>query len=76
MDRFWLWYDVVEAYSALQYTNPEMDRIVALSGLASEFQKAIAASNAQQANRKVFSKTSDPTLRYTAGLWMEHAYVG
>jgi hypothetical protein len=64
------WYLMVGAYSRLELTKPESDRIVALAGIASETGDALR--EADHRNRRTVQ------LTYTAGLWMrdiQHALL-
>jgi hypothetical protein len=56
------WYLMVGAYSRLELTKPESDRIVALAGIASETGDALR--EADHRNRRTVQ------LTYTAGSWM------
>jgi hypothetical protein len=62
-----LWYRLVESYSKTKLTRPEKDHIIALSGIAEEFEKAI------KANTKAPALTSQ---KYVAGLWLEDLHHG
>ncbi|KAK0623835.1 heterokaryon incompatibility protein-domain-containing protein [Immersiella caudata] len=57
------WFDIVEAFSALELTFPQKDRLLALSGIATEFSAAIGSL------RPVF----DP---FICGLWLQDMYRG
>lgn len=61
------WYSMVEAYCLLKLTKPGKDRLVALSGLAKEFQAKFAAQD----------NVRDPKpLGYLAGLWLRDIHFG
>nr|OQO30901.1 hypothetical protein B0A51_03184 [Rachicladosporium sp. CCFEE 5018] len=68
------WYDVIEAYSALRFTYPEKDRMVALSGFAKEFEAAITASNSRTRDRS-WVQTAIIRHQYVAGLWTQQRHV-
>ncbi|KAI1467801.1 HET-domain-containing protein [Daldinia caldariorum] len=53
------WEAAVEAYSGLQLTFVEQDRLVALAGVAKEFGTAL----------QIRSSGNGPSYRYAAGLW-------
>jgi len=57
------WLDIVEAFSALELTYPHKDRLLALSGIASEF------SEGMKSKRQTF----DP---FVCGLWLNDIHRG
>ncbi|KAK4031240.1 heterokaryon incompatibility protein-domain-containing protein [Parachaetomium inaequale] len=62
----YLWWDIVEAYSTLDLSFPETDRLLALSGIATEFQEA----------RSLANKGGIPvTLCNVAGMWLEDIHL-
>jgi hypothetical protein len=70
-----LWYTIVEAYSALNLTNPAQDRIKALSGIALEYGRAMEKSLAT--SRKLLSSSLfAATSEYACGLWPDDLHVG
>ncbi|KAK0715418.1 hypothetical protein B0H67DRAFT_490769 [Lasiosphaeris hirsuta] len=59
------WMTIVEAYSVLQLTRPAQDRLVALSGVADEFGRALA-----QQEEETETATEGGRSIYVAGLWL------
>lgn len=59
------WQQVVQHYSGLGVSRIDEDRLVALSGLASEFAKAIPTPSRG-------SSTLDTTYEYAGGLWLDY----
>ncbi|KLU81098.1 hypothetical protein MAPG_00193 [Magnaporthiopsis poae ATCC 64411] len=60
-----IWRDIVEAYSALELSCPDKDRLFALSGVLAEFSLA----------RKARYAVSDHDL-YASGLWLSDLHRG
>lgn len=60
-----LWWDLVEAYSALELSCPDKDRLFALSGVLAEFSLA----------RKARHAVPDHDL-YVSGLWLNDLHRG
>ena len=68
------WCNLVEAYSNLDFTYPQKDRTVALSGLAFEFGAAANLPTKSNTDRK--NITGKQGSQYLEGLWMDQAYIG
>ncbi|KAI1267238.1 heterokaryon incompatibility protein-domain-containing protein [Xylariaceae sp. FL1019] len=68
-----IWRSVVQEYSRLQLTKLSEDRLVALSGIASEYGRAVQArrEQPQRDNRK--RVRNDTTIQYLCGLWFPEA---
>lgn len=70
-DILGFWYSVLEVYSGQQLTKPELDRILAVAGLAQEVGPILADANRlQSAKRDVHSEI------YIAGLWLRDIHHG
>ncbi|KAK4443171.1 hypothetical protein QBC34DRAFT_213351 [Podospora aff. communis PSN243] len=57
------WLDIVEAFSALELTYPQKDRLFALSGIATEFSAALGSAK----------QAFDP---FVCGFWLRDLYRG
>jgi hypothetical protein len=66
-----LWYRVVETYSGMQLTQPQKDRILAISGIAREFRELILARKNKGRN-----DTAVSSRVYLSGLWLNDIHFG
>ncbi|KAJ3566185.1 hypothetical protein NPX13_g7233 [Xylaria arbuscula] len=68
------WRKVVEEYSRLELTKLPQDRLVALSGIASEYGRAISARQSER--RTAGTSNNDEALRYTyvCGSWFPEVW--
>jgi hypothetical protein len=62
-----LWSEIVEAYSSLELSYPEKDRLLALSGIVTEFVEARSLMNKGEG--------TIPTLCYVAGIWLDDIHL-
>ena len=65
-----MWYRIVEAYSTLSLTKPDMDRIVALAGIAKEFREALMRE------APAVAATVPSGLESVSGLWLPDLHHG
>lgn len=63
-----LWYRLMESYSVLSFTEPNKDRLTALSGIASEFMEAMRLHAPSQA--------VGGGMEFVSGLWMYDLHRG
>jgi hypothetical protein len=70
-----LWWDIVEAYSALELSFPEKDRLLALSGIAAEFSVARGKTGAINHGRENPSRPLNIEA-YVSGLWFGDIHRG
>ena len=74
-----LWYEVVETYSALRLTYPAKDRLLALDGIAREFEKALSANATTVVPNIRHTSSGDivsPAAGYTIGLLPQDLHDG
>jgi hypothetical protein len=65
------WLTAVETYSALEITQLEADRLIALSGVAKEFGLALAEREKEVAGESRVAQTGQKHL-YVSGIWFGH----
>jgi hypothetical protein len=63
-----VWYQILEIYSRLGFTVAGKDRIIALSGVASEVREIFVAKDQESKERK--------PLAYASGLWLRDIHYG
>lgn len=68
-----LWYRIVESYSALSLTKPDMDRIIALAGVGKEFRQALMRTTP---DKRPVAATVPSGLEYVSGLWLPDLHHG
>ena len=61
------WYDIIHSYSGTTLTIPSKDRVIAISGVAKEFQQMIWSNNEAQSKNFPY---------YIAGLWLPDIHHG
>ena len=65
--EFGTWYDIVKLYSKTHLTRPATDRLIAISGIATEFRENIKADS---------KPMTQSYLQYVSGLWLEDLHYG
>ena len=71
------WEHLIEAYSGLHLTCPSKDRLVALSGIADEFARALRKRYASTGlTEDDGNALTAPIRTYVAGLWLSSIKVG
>ena len=69
------WVAIVEAYSGLKLTKPTQDRLIALSGVADEFGRALSLREKENLVPEPQEVDDDRSV-YVAGLWLSFLLDG
>ena len=73
-DPLSVWYELVQWYSEMSLTEPEKDRIVAIAGIAKEYQNIVRKQRSGKCNPDN-ARLSIANI-YVAGLWLTDVHYG